>query len=152
MEMVAPVGPVYQAGTLSGNPVAMTAGITQLQILLNHPEYYRQLDEKGEKLYGGMEKIVRQYELPCTVNHISSLGCLFFTETKVTNYAVAKSADTKLFADYFRFMIEHGIHLAPSQFEAMFLSVAHTDEIIDTTLNIFEDWAKSEKEKETEEL
>ena len=145
MEMVAPLGPVYQAGTLSGNPVAMAAGLTQLQLLYEHPEYYKDLEKKGEKLYGSMERLVREYDAPCTVNHLASLGCVFFTERRVRNYEDAKASDTEEFARYFRWMLERGIHLAPSQFEAMFLSDAHSDENIEETLSVFEDYLKQRK-------
>ena len=134
MELVSPVGKVYQAGTLSGNPIAMAAGLTQLKYLYNHQEIYKELEKKGERLYGGMEKIMAEKGLPYHVNHASSLGSLFFTEQEVVDYTSAKSADIKAFSEYFKGMLAQGIHLAPSQFEAMFLSVAHTDEIIDRTL------------------
>ena len=147
MEMVAPLGPVYQAGTLSGNPVAMAAGLTQLRILYENREDYAVLSANAERLYGGMEEIVRRYELPATVNHMASLGSVFFTNTEVTNYSIAKTADTGEFARYFRFMLEHGIHVAPSQFEAMFLSLAHTDEIIQYTLDTFEAYAKQYRDE-----
>lgn len=143
MEMVAPLGPVYQAGTLSGNPVAMAAGLTQLQLLFEHPEYYEEMEKKGKKLYGSMERLVREYDAPCTVNYTDSLGCVFFTERRVRNYENAKAADTEEFAKYFRYMLEHGVHLAPSQFEAMFLSDAHTDENIADTLETFESYLKN---------
>lgn len=134
MELVSPVGKVYQAGTLSGNPIAMAAGLTQLKYLYDHQEIYKDLEKKGERLYGGMEKILAEKGLPYHVNHASSLGSLFFTEQEVVDYTSAKSADIKAFSEYFKGMLAQGIHLAPSQFEAMFLSVAHTDEIIDRTL------------------
>ena len=142
MELIAPLGPVYQAGTLSGNPVAMAAGLEQLRILWEHPEYYTQLEEKGQKLYGGMRKLVKKYDAPCVVKDIGSLGCIFFTQDPVRNYQEAKSADTQAFARYFAFMLEHGIHLAPSQFEAMFLSEAHKEEQIEETLQVFEEYLK----------
>lgn len=134
MELVSPVGKVYQAGTLSGNPIAMAAGLTQLKYLYEHPEVYTELEKKGEKLYGGMEKILAEKGLPYHVNHVASLGSLFFTEQEVVDYTSAKSADIKAFSEYFKGMLVQGIHLAPSQFEAMFLSVAHTDEVIERTL------------------
>ncbi len=134
METVAPVGKVYQAGTLSGNPIAMAAGFTQLKLLWEHPEYYRQLEEKGRKLFDGLSSILREKGLPCPVNYIGSLGCLFFTENPVTDYAGAKQADTAAFRRYFAYMLEQGIHLAPSQFEAMFVSLAHGDRELDRTL------------------
>ena len=134
MELVSPVGKVYQAGTLSGNPIAMAAGLTQLKYLYEHQEIYKVLEEKGKRLYGGMEKILAEKNLPYHINHVSSLGSLFFTEQEVVDYTSAKSSDTKAFSEYFKGMLAQGIHMAPSQFEAMFLSVAHTDEIIDQTL------------------
>ena len=134
MELVSPVGKVYQAGTLSGNPIAMAAGLTQLKYLYEHQEIYKDLEEKGKRLYGGMEKILAEKNLPYHINHVSSLGSLFFTEQEVVDYTSAKSSDTKAFSEYFKGMLAQGILMAPSQFEAMFLSVAHTDEIIDQTL------------------
>ena len=134
MELVSPVGKVYQAGTLSGNPIAMAAGLTQLKYLYEHQEIYKDLEEKGKRLYGGMEKILAEKNLPYHINHVSSLGSLFFTEQEVVDYTSAKSSDTKAFSEYFKGMLAQGIHMAPSQFEAMFLSTAHTDEVIDETL------------------
>ena len=134
MELVSPVGKVYQAGTLSGNPIAMAAGLTQLKYLYEHQEIYKDLEEKGKRLYGGMEKMLAEKNLPYHINHVSSLGSLFFTEQEVVDYTSAKSSDTKAFSEYFKGMLAQGIHLAPSQFEAMFLSVAHTDEVIERTL------------------
>lgn len=136
MEMVSPVGKVYQAGTLSGNPIAMAAGLTQLAYLSEHPEVYTGLEEKGKRLYGGIEKMLLEKGLSLRLNHISSLGSLFFTETEVTDYASAKTADTKAFSEYFKYMLNSGVHMAPSQFEAMFLSDAHTDAAIDRTLEV----------------
>ncbi len=135
MELVSPVGKVYQAGTLSGNPIAMTAGLTQLKILYEHQEIYDKLKKTGEKLYGGIKKILEEYEIPCTVNYESSLGCMFFTKEKVVDYSTAKTSDTEKFGKYFKYMLNSGIHIAPSQFEAMFLSDAHTDEDIERTLD-----------------
>lgn len=142
MEVVAPVGGVYQAGTLSGNPVAMAAGLAQLTYLNEHPEVYERLCRAGEQLYGGMEAMCAEQKLPCRVNHVASLGCLFFTPDPVTDYGSAKKSDTEAFRRYFVHMLEHGIYLAPSQFEAVFLSVSHTEEDIrftlDTMHNYFE--------------
>lgn len=142
MEMVAPVGAVYQAGTLSGNPVAMAAGLTQLQELYENPDIYLGLEEKGEYLYGSMERMVQEAGLPWQMNHVSSLGCTFFTETPVTNYEIAKTSDTGRFREYFKFMLGKGIHLAPSQFEAMFLSMSHTQKDMDDTLEAFEKYLR----------
>ena len=135
MELVAPAGKVYQAGTLSGNPVAMAAGLTQLKYLYDHPEVYTELEKKGELLYGGMEKIVKEKGLKYQMNHVGSLGSLFFAEQPVVDYISAKASDTGAFAEYFKKMLNMGIHMAPSQFEAMFLSASHTDEIIMETLD-----------------
>ena len=142
MEMVAPVGSVYQAGTLSGNPVAMAAGLAQLTILKDHPEIYTNMRKNADRLFEGMAELVKKYEKPWRMNHIGSLGCLYFTERDVHNYEEAKTADTKAFADYFRFMLEHGIHLGPSQFEAMFVSNAHTEETTAETLRVFEEYLR----------
>ena len=136
MEMVAPAGPVYQAGTLSGNPIAMAAGLEQLKILWEDQEIYTRLYQKGQVLYDGIRSILLEKDLPYQVNSVSSLGCIFFTEEKVKDYATAKTSDTKKFADYFQYMLNHGVHMATSQFEAMFLSDAHTQEDIGTTLDL----------------
>ena len=134
MSLMAPAGPVYQAGTLSGNPIAMTAGLAQLRELHDHPEHYERLEQAGERLYGGIERLIRQSGAPCTINHIGSIGSTFFTAEQVTDYASAKTSDTDAFARYFRYMLEHGFSLAPSQFEAMFISCAHDDAVLDETL------------------
>lgn len=137
MEMVSPSGPVYQAGTLSGNPVAMAAGLTQLKYLYAHPEVYTGLEKKGNLLYEGMKDLAGKAGLTCHLNHISSLGSIFFTGEKVCDYTSAKTSDTKAFANYFLSMLKGGIHLAPSQFEAMFLSDAHSEDVIHETLKVF---------------
>lgn len=136
MEMVSPAGPVYQAGTLSGNPVAMAAGLAQLQILWRDPEIYTRLYQKGQMLFEGVKKIFLEKEVPCQVNWVASLGSVFFTKTPVTDYVTAKTSDTKAFAEYFKYMLGHGVHLAPSQFEAMFLSDAHTETEISQLLDL----------------
>ena len=140
MEMVAPAGAVYQAGTLSGNPIAMAAGLTQLKYLWEHPEVYTNLEKKGERLYGGIGQILKKKGVAYQMNAISSLGSLFFTEQPVVDYLSAKTSDTNAFAEYFKYMLNHGIHMAPSQFEAMFLSDAHTDQEIGETLETIENY------------
>lgn len=140
MECVAPVGRVYQAGTLSGNPVAMRAGMTQLMILRDTPEIYTALNAAGERLRAGMKEIVDRRGLPCCVTGTASLSCLYFTEGPVRDYASAGRSDTDRFADYFRFMIDRGNYLGPSQFEAIFVSAAHTEEQIDKTLSDMDDY------------
>lgn len=136
MECVAPAGPVYQAGTLSGNPIAMAAGLAQLKILADNPDIYTRLYQKGGKMFDGIRSILADNNISCQVNSTASLGCLFFTKEPVTDYASAKTSDTKAFSDYFKYMLNQGVHLASSQFEAMFLSDAHTDEDIDKTLEL----------------
>ena len=134
MSLVAPSGPVYQAGTLSGNPVAMAAGLAQLNLLRTHPEIYQKLDELGKRLRAGLRKALPH----CTVNGVGSLSCVFFTEHPVTDYATARASDTDAFRRYFAHMLENGVYLAPSQFEAMFLSYAHTEGDIDRLIGLAE--------------
>ncbi len=140
MEMVAPVGPVYQAGTLSGNPVAMAAGLTQLKILYENPSIYSDMEKTANQLFEGMKKLLQTYEKKYTLNHIASLGCMYFNEQPVENYEEAKASDTEAFSRYFRYMIDHGVHLGPSQFEAVFVSHAHNEETTEATLKVFENW------------
>lgn len=142
MEQVAPVGPVYQAGTLSGNPIAMAAGLAQLRILQSEPEIYQKLEDMGNRFYGAMKEMAEENQIPCQVNHIQSLGCLFFTKDPVTDYASAKKADTGQYAAYFKHMLKSGIHLAPAQFEAMFLSAAHSEEDISFVLKAVKSYFK----------
>ena len=140
MEKVSPAGPVYQAGTLSGNPIAMAAGLAQLKILYEDPEIYTRLYQKGEMMFEGIRRIFLENNIPYQVNSVASLGCIFFTENKVTDYASAKTSDTDAFAKYFKYMLNHSVHLAPSQFEAMFLSHAHTNEDIEAALKLIKDY------------
>lgn len=142
MELVSPVGGVYQAGTLSGNPVAMAAGITQLTILKEHPEYYTELNQRADQFYRSMQEIFEKAGHSWQLNHVGSLGCLYFTEQEVTDYESAKTSDTEAFARYCNYMMEHGVYLAPSQFEAMFLSLAHTEELLNDTLKIMEQYVR----------
>ena len=134
MEHVAPVGPVYQAGTLSGNPLAMAGGLRQLQ-LLKEKNPYPQLDEKGKKLEEGFKFLIEKYGIKATVNRVGSMITVFFTDKQVVDFETAKSSDLETFSKFFRLMLEKGIYLAPSQFEASFLSTAHSDNDIDETLN-----------------
>lgn len=135
MSMVAPAGPMYQAGTLSGNPLAMTAGIKTLE-LLRKPGTYEQLDRITKKLSSGLLKVAQEAGHEVTGGSISAMFGMFFTGTEVHNYDDAKTSDMKKFARFHRGMLEKGIYLAPSQFEAGFTSLAHTDEDIDKTLAV----------------
>lgn len=125
LEQVAPLGPVYQAGTLSGNPVAMAAGLAQLQILARTPEVYSELERRGALLEAGLRDALRR--VPVQVNRVGSVLTVFFTQEPVTGYAQARQADTGRFAQWYRGLLARGIYAAPSQFESMFLSAAHTD-------------------------
>lgn len=140
MEVVSPAGGVYQAGTLSGNPIAMAAGLTQLTILKEHPEYYKALNENAEWFFAEIQKTVAEAGLPYQVNHVGSIGSLFFTKEKVRDYDSAKTSDTKAFAEYCNYMLNHGVYLAPAQFEAIFLSMAHSKEILEETLQIMKQY------------
>ncbi len=133
MQLVAPAGPMYQAGTLSGNPLAMTAGIKTLE-LLKRPGAYEYLDRITKKLTDGMLQIAQETGHAACGGQISGMFGFFFTEGPVHNYEDAKKSDTTKFGRFHRGMLEHGIYLAPSQFEAGFTSLAHTDEDIDRTL------------------
>ncbi len=139
MDMVSPVGPVYQAGTLSGNPIATTAGIETLKILKAHPEYYVQIEEKAEKLAAALKKRGERTGIPVSVNQIGSLLCAFFTDRHVGDYDSATSSDLKAYAEYFGHMLENGIYVAPSQYEAMFVSAAHSEEDIERTCQVMEE-------------
>lgn len=135
MERIAPAGDVYQAGTLSGNPLAMTAGIETLKQLT--PESYDHFVKLGDMLEEGFREAATKYNIPHTVNRAGSMIGYFFTNEDVTNYDKARTSDLELFADYYRLMAEEGIYLPPSQFEGMFLSTAHTEEHIEKTIEAF---------------
>lgn len=134
MTCIAPLGSVYQAGTLSGNPIAMAAGLTQLSTLKEHPEIYQQLDSIGTKFADGMRKIKEERKAPIMVNQIGSLAGVFFTKEPVIDYVSAKKSDTKEFARYYHYMLDRGCYFAPSQFEAIFFSAAHKQQDIEDTL------------------
>ncbi len=136
MSQVSPVGPVYQAGTLSGNPVAMAAGLTQLRLLKENKDLYQRLNRTGDCFFGELDQILNEAGIPHRLNHIGSLGCVFFNDgSPVEDYESAQLCDTTQYTRYFKVMLENGIYLAPSQFEAMFLSLAHSDEDLERTLN-----------------
>ena len=133
MEQVAPCGPVYQAGTLSGNPVAMAAGLAQLTYLRDHPEVYTDIGEKGKWLAEAMRAAAKRHNVPVTVNQVESLLSPFFTGQAVEDLPGAQTSDLKRYAAYFAGMLQRGVALAPAQFEAMFVSAAHTREQLEAT-------------------
>ncbi len=133
MDHIAPVGPVYQAGTLSGNPLAMAAGIATLKEI-SKPGFYEALDDKTEKLINGFKDAALKAGIEICAGHLGSMAGLFFTGGPVHNFDDAKKSDLEMFASFYRGMLENGIYLAPSQFEALFISAAHTDEIIEQTV------------------
>ncbi len=133
MNNVAPLGPVYQAGTLAGNPLAMRAGIAALEQLAK-PGFYDEIKQTARRLVLGLRAEVKEAGIPAQINAIGSLATVFFTPGPVRNYADARRSDTKRYAKFFREMLERGIFLAPSQFEAAFVSAAHTSADIDRTL------------------
>lgn len=130
MRSLAPCGPVYQAGTLAGNPVAMEAGLATLSVL-ERPGVYDELEAKGARLEAGLLRAVAQTGSPCMVGRVGSLATLFFSSRPVIDYADAKACDVAAFARYFARMLDRGFLIAPSQFEGLFLSLAHTDQEID---------------------
>ncbi len=134
MEYLAPVGPVYQAGTLSGNPVAMAAGLATLKILANG-DIYKKLEQKSAKLFNGLEKAAQEAGIGVCINKVGSMGTMFFTNAQVVDYKTAKTSDTDKYGKYFRNMLERGVYLAPSQFEACFISLAHSSEDIEKTID-----------------
>ncbi|HXH66447.1 MAG TPA: glutamate-1-semialdehyde 2,1-aminomutase [Candidatus Limnocylindrales bacterium] len=142
MNNVAPLGPVYQAGTLAGNPLAMSAGIATLTELAK-PGFYESINAHAKRLAHGLRNALAGAGIPAQVNSIASLSTIFFTPDHVTNYTGAKRSDTKLYARYFREMLNRGIFLAPSQFEAAFVSASHTAADIDRTLATAQEVLKS---------
>ncbi len=134
MEMIAPSGAVYQAGTLSGNPLAMTAGLETLKAIEADADFYRTLAESCGYLYDGIKNSLKELNLNYTFNSCGSMFTLFFTSEKVTDFDSAKHSDTKLFSAYFNRMLESGIYLPPSQFEACFVSATHDRQDFDKTI------------------
>lgn len=137
MEQVAPCGSVYQAGTLSGNPVAMAAGLAQLRYLQANPQVYTHINHMGAQLAGDMAKLAAQSQVPVVINQVGSLISPFFTPTEVSTFVDAKGSDVGMYARYFGEILQRGIYLAPAQFEAMFLSDAHSREDLTATLEAF---------------
>ena len=137
MEMVAPLGPVYQAGTLSGNPLAMTAGIETLKALGN-PQVYQEVESKARALENGITNVANKAGISVKVLRIASLLTVFFTADEVANFESASTADSTLFARFFNTLLQGGIYWPPSQFEAAFVSLAHSDDDIQSTIEVIE--------------
>jgi glutamate-1-semialdehyde 2,1-aminomutase len=145
MENLAPLGGVYQAGTMSGNPIVMAAGIATLNKLINNLGYYDHIEKIGAKLEGGIKIILEKYNLPVVMNRVGGMMTIFFTDLKeVRTYEDVKTCNVERFNRYFKHMIKSGINIAPSQFEAIFLSVKHEEKHIDTFLKAFEEFAVNE--------
>ncbi|MBV6643793.1 MAG: glutamate-1-semialdehyde 2,1-aminomutase, partial [Cyclobacteriaceae bacterium] len=142
MDFVSPQGPVYQAGTLSGNPVAMAAGYAQLSYLNEHPEVYSTIETATKKIMNGFEKAIKKHKLNYTINQIGSMISLFFTDKKVIDFESAKTCDLDMFGKYFRHMLNNGVYLAPSQFESLFISNCIGDTEIKQIVSSFEDFLK----------
>lgn len=133
MEQIAPAGPIYQAGTLSGNPLAMAAGMAMLTEL-GQPGVYEQLEARSKRLAEGLKDNAEKLGIPHTLNRVGSMVCLFFTETPVVNYETAKTSDVERFSRYFRNLLDEGVMIPPSQFEGMFVSTAHSEDDIERTI------------------
>ena len=133
MTRMAPQGDVYQAGTLSGNPLAMAAGLATLKIL-KEKSPYDELDKLGDMLFSGLKRVAEAAGVNVVINRVGSMGSLFFTDEPVTDFETAKASDENLFKRYFRSMLDQGIYLAPSPFEASFLSTAHSEETVRKTI------------------
>ena len=136
MQMVAPAGPMYQAGTFSGNPLAMAAGFTILRILHANKMIYKQLEQRSVQLEEGLKENLQKLGLGYTFNRVGSIFTLFFTSKLVTDYDSAVTSDTVKFSKYFNAMLEQGIYLPPSQFEAAFISTAHTERLVEKTIKV----------------
>ena len=134
MAMIAPAGPVYQAGTLSGNPLAMAAGIATLEVIDAEPDFYPKLEAASSRIESALRDAAGEAGIAVTINRVGSMITVFFTEHMVIDFDTAKTSDTTRFAKYFRSMLENGIYLAPSQFETCFVSSAHTEADIEKTL------------------
>lgn len=137
MEFVSPSGPVYQAGTLSGNPLAMAAGLAQLRYICNHTNIYDEVEKKGAYLEREFKSVAEQNGIPVCVNRVGSMLSVFFTDNDVTDFKTASACNTECFKLYFNEMLNRGIYLAPSQFESLFLSDAHTDSDLEKTVQAF---------------
>jgi glutamate-1-semialdehyde 2,1-aminomutase len=134
MDLIAPLGPVYQAGTLSGNPLAMAAGLAMLRFLTDHPDVYPRMEQLSAKLVDGILDAARTAGVAMTANRVGSMFTWFFGTDSVTNWDTAVKADTKKFGRFHNAMLHAGVWLPPSQFEAAFLSAAHSEQDVEDTI------------------
>jgi glutamate-1-semialdehyde 2,1-aminomutase len=134
MDIIAPGGPVYQAGTLSGNPLAMAAGYAALCHIKEHPELYDELEKKSSYLENGFKENLKSIGKNYAMNRVGSMMCMFFTEEPINDFAGVVKSDTALYGKYYHEMLQRGIYLAPAQFEALFVSTAHSTEDLDKTI------------------
>jgi glutamate-1-semialdehyde 2,1-aminomutase len=142
MDRLAPLGPVYQAGTLSGNPLAVVAGLATLKLLCR-PGTYAELAAKGQRLEDGLRITLHQYGIKGVINRCGSMLTLFFGVDRVDNPEDARRCDRKIFRRYFHAMLSRGIYLPPAPFEAMFVSLAHSNSDLDRTISAFDAWARA---------
>ena len=142
MDCVSPAGPVYQAGTLSGNPIAMSAGLAMLRYLDSHPEVYTRLEAVGTTITNGFKASLQQLGPNYTINQIGSMFTLFMTDQPVTDFSSAQTSDLALFGRYFQAMLKRGIYLAPSQFESLFFSYALEDQHVQQLIEANEEALK----------
>ncbi|WP_078577463.1 glutamate-1-semialdehyde 2,1-aminomutase [Salipaludibacillus agaradhaerens] len=144
MEQVSPLGPAYQAGTMAGNPASIRAGIACLEVL-REPNVYEKLDDLGKQLENGLQKSADIYNIPVTINRLKGALTLYFDTTHVSNYEHAENSSSQMFAYFFKQMLKRGINLAPSKFEAWFLTIAHTHEDVEKTIkaasDVFSNWS-----------
>ena len=135
MQHVAPLGNVYQAGTLSGNPIAMIAGFTTLKILKNNPRIYAQLEEKTDYLHNGLQQVLKKSNTPVVINQVGSMISIHFSEKPIVDFTSASLANNQLFSKFFHHMLNEGIYLPPSAFETWFLSAALSQHDLDKTID-----------------
>lgn len=138
MDFISPTGPVYQAGTLSGNPITMAAGMAQLSFIRKNPQIYDEIERHAARLEAGIKHAAEKAGIAVQVNRVASMLSVFFTDTPVTDFKTAVTSDTDMFRKYFLSMLESGIYLAPSQFESVFVGLAHSEEDIDKTISAAE--------------
>ena len=144
MKQIAPLGNVYQAGTLSGNPLAMIAGYTLLSHLKNNPSIYTELEEKGKYLRAGLDKVLKESGIHYVINHLGTMISIHFSDKPVTDFASATSANNALFNQYFHAMLDRGIYLPPSAFETWFLSHSLSKSDLDKTIEATKEVLSSE--------